>query len=388
VLIRPIDKTKVAFVVWTLEGMGGSEKLVYDLCGKLDRNKYDVIVISLRDGPVREQYEQIGTKVYVTSEDGRSCFWSKVAALRKILFEEFVHVVNAHHFGPLLYSFFATMFSSIRLVYTEHSQWQLEQLPLFLKILNRIFLGRVYAVVAISKQIQDYYLDKLWLRSEKVHLIFNGIDLAAFKRGDKHHAEQLRQGLGIRTDEKVIGSVANLRPEKNHKLLISAFSLAAKSVANVRLVLVGADCMEGEIQRFARHSGVSDRILFLGKREDVPDLLSIFDIFCLPSVHEGLPLTVLEAMASGIPVIGTDVLGINELVVNNVNGLLTPSNNVKNLSEGILLLLTDEHLRKRLSRTAKKLVDENYDLDKKVEEYESLFHLVAGDTHCKTGPLI
>jgi glycosyltransferase involved in cell wall biosynthesis len=211
-----------------------------------------------------------------------------------------------------------------------------------------------------------------------VHLIPNWIDLDAFDLRDRH---QLRQTLGIGTNEKVVGCIANLRPEKNHKLLISAFSSVTRSMANARLVLVGVDCMEGEIQRFALQSGASDKILFLGKRDDVPDLLNIFDIFCLPSVYEGLPLTILEAMASSVPIIGTDVLGINEVVVNNVNGLLVPSNNVEKLSESILLLLTDEHLRNRLSQNARKYVDKNYDLNKKVEEYERLFRMVAGNTH-------
>jgi glycosyltransferase involved in cell wall biosynthesis len=159
-------KMKVAFVVWTLEGMGGSERVVYDLSRKLDRNTHDVIVVSLRGGPVRGLYERIGTKVYVMSEDGHPSFWSKVTALRKVLFEERAHVANAHHFGPLLYSFFATMYSPTRLIYTEHSRWQLEQLSLSLKVLNRVFLSGTDAVVAISRQIEDYYLRKLRLAKE------------------------------------------------------------------------------------------------------------------------------------------------------------------------------------------------------------------------------
>ena len=178
------------------------------------------------------------------------------------------------------------------------------------------------AVVAISGQMEDYYRSRTGLNNRKVHLITNGVDL---ERYENVPVNGLRSNLGIKEEERVVGMVANIRPEKNHKLVISAFSDVAKKLKNVRLLLVGLDCMNGEIQRFASDSGAGEKILFLGKRDDVPELLKIIDLFCLPSIYEGMPLTVLEAMASGVPVIGSDTLGINEIVKDGVNGMLFPS---------------------------------------------------------------
>jgi glycosyltransferase involved in cell wall biosynthesis len=366
------EKIKVAFILWSLIGMGGSERVVYDITRNLDRQRYSVLIISFEDGPVRTLYEKLGIKVYTISKKNNYDL-GFVHSLRKILKDEAINIVNPHHFGPLLYTFVATRLMNIKLVYTEHSRWQLEQLTTLKKVLNLIMLWRSAAVVAISKQTQNYYSQSLMLRESSVHLITNGIDIAIYKKKKKCH---LRQSLGIGDHEKVIGMVAHLRPEKNHKLLISAFSNLARIMNDVKLILVGADGMDGEIQKYAAQSDGSDKILFLGSRNDIPELLDIFDIFCLPSVYEGLPLTILEAMAAGVPVIGSDVLGINEVVVNNVNGLLFPSNDDQKLTETLLLLLKDSSLRYRLSSAGKSFVAQQYSLDNMIKKYDELFQII------------
>lgn len=363
---------KVAFLIWTLEGMGGSEKVVYDLARKFDKAAYEIVIVAFSDGPVRKLYEEIGLKVFTVTKEKRFDI-AFIGSLRKLFSEEHIDVVNAHHFGPLLYSILSTYGTQSKVVYTEHSRWQLEELSPIKKVVNRALLAGAAGVVAISRQIENYYLSKLYLGRKKVHLIPNGIEIGKF-RG--RNGSQIRKDFGIGENDRIIGTIANLRPEKNHKLLIGAFSEVAKVFPNVRLVLVGLDCMDGEVQRFAAESSASDRIHFLGRRDDVPELLGLFDVFCLPSIHEGLPLTVLEAMSANVPVIGADVLGINEVITDNMNGLLFPSNDMNKLSELILQLLTDHNLKNRLSEAANQFVTEQYNLDKKVREYERLFHVV------------
>lgn len=370
---NPNVKIKIAFVIWTLVGMGGSERVVYDIARKLDRKRYTILLISFEEGPVRELYEKLGIKVHVISKKNKYDI-GFIYNLRRILKDETINIVNPHHFGPLLYTFMAIQLLKIKLVYTEHSRWQLEQLAPLKKVLNRIILWKSAAVIAISKQLQDYYLQILWLKDKKVHLIINGIDITVYpKRGNS----SIRKSLGIGEHEKVIGMVANLRPEKNHKLLISAFTNLFSIMKDIRLILVGLDCMDGEIQKYAAQSNGSDKILFLGSRNDIPELLNIFDIFCLPSVYEGLPLTILEAMAAGVPVIGADVLGINEVVINNVNGLLFPSNDDKELTETLLLLLKDSSLRDRLSTAGKSFVTQQYSLNEIIKKYDMLFQSIC-----------
>jgi glycosyltransferase involved in cell wall biosynthesis len=323
----------------------------------------------MQDGPVRELYETLGAVVFTFSRRNR---WDLtfIYKIRNILLKNKIDIVFAHHFAPLSWSYFATRFTKIKLTHAEHSRWQLEQLQFPYKMLNRIFISRSEAIVAISKQIEDYYVNTMAVNKNKVHFITNGIDLDRFARVN---FSGLRDELGIRHEEKVIGMVANIKPLKNHKLLISAFTRVLEEFNDVWLVLVGSDFSGGKVERFATKTEAAERILFLGQRHDVPQLLRIFDIFCLTSVYEGMPLTALEAMAAGVPVIGSDVLGINEIITDNVNGLLFPSNDRQKLAEAILKLLGDEDLRLRLSRAGKFFVKENHCLDYQIKEYENLF---------------
>lgn len=353
--------------------MGGSEKVVYDIVRKLDRERYMPVIVGFEDGSIRERYEKMEARVYVM-KSGSKLDYKLVHNLRNMLLDEGIDIINPHHFTPLFYSFLATRLTKVKLVYTEHSRWQLEQLARMKSVLNRLLLSRTDAVVAISKQIEDYYRNVLKLKGDKIHFITNGIDLALFETGN---GKDVRHELGVENGERLLGTVANLRPEKNHKLLISAFSRVAKELENIRLVLVGFDCMGGEIQRFAAKSGVGEKILFLGQRDDVPELLRIFDIFCLTSVYEGLPLTVLEAMASGVPVIGANVLGINEVIRNDTNGLLFPKNDEKRLADLMKRLLMDGKLRERLSKQGRSYVEKYYNLDDKIKEYDELFQTVC-----------
>jgi glycosyltransferase involved in cell wall biosynthesis len=241
------------------------------------------------------------------------------------------------------------------------------------RLMNKFILSKSDAAVAISRQIEDYYREVVSLRKDKIYFINNGIDVELYR---ERNGNKLREELGIKKDEIVLGMVGNLRPEKNHKLLISAFTKVEKEVKNIHLVLAGRDFMEGEIQRFAEATGVKERIHFLGERDDVPRLLGIFDIFCLSSLYEGMPLTLLEAMASGVPVIGSDVLGINEVITDNINGLLFPKNDEKKLAELIKRLLRDNDLRKRLIQEGKSFVEKYHNLDDRIKDYDKLFQTV------------
>lgn len=349
--------------------MGGSERIVYDIVRMLDDRAFTCTVIGFEDGPFRALYERLGIKTQCISKS-KKIDAGFVRDFRSIIADEKVEVMNPHHFSPLFYTFLATRFTGVRVIYTEHSRWQLEELAFHKKIANRIMLGGIDGVVAISGQIEDYYLNRLRIPRKKIHLIYNGIDTAAFGSGSENG---LRRQLGINKNDLVIGTVANIRPEKNLKLLVSAFSDLAKVYGNAVLVIIGQDFMEGELQSFAGRSGAGDRILFLGRRDDVPSLMKVLDIFCLPSIYEGLPLTVLEAMAAGVPVIGSDVLGISEVIRHMENGLLFPSNDREKLAECIAALIKDDALRKRISLSGRRSVERRYSFENMIAGYERLF---------------
>jgi len=369
-----VNKIRVAFVVWTFEGMGGSEHVVCDIIRKIDRDRFEVVIIGFKDGPVRDVYEKLKAKVFVVTKSKKKIDFEFILSLREALLNNSIQLVNAHHFGPLLYSFCATRMTRIQIIHTEHSVWQYLEMNQLQKVLSNYILWRSSAVIAISNQLFQYYKKSKFVPENKTHLIVNGIDLSRFR---KRTDCTVRKKMGFDESDILIGMVANIRPEKNHKFLISAFAKLHKKINNSYLILVGLDCMNGEVHQYASASGCGHSIHFWGSREDVADILNVFDVFCLPSVHEGLPLTILEAMACGVPVVGADVLGINEVISDNETGLLYDVNNEAMLVEKLMSILRDSSLRMRLSQAALEYVREQFDLNKKIEAYEKLFALLC-----------
>ena len=359
----------IGFVLWSLEHFSGSEKVVYDLAKRLDPRVYRLFILSIHDGPIRKIYNELGARVMIFPKKGRGDV-RFMARMRKALIREKIHLVNAHHYMPLFWSFMATRRTDIKLVYTEHSRWQLEALELPNKILNALFLHRAHSIIAISHQIEDYYTNRLKLKSSKISFISNGIELSKYDN-DRNH--DLRREIGVRDHEKTIGMVATIKPLKNHTMMIDAVEKIRQKRSDVKLVLVGPDAYEGHIHRLVSQRGLDDHVLFLGSRKDVDQLLSIFDVFCLTSQYEGMPLSILEAMASRIPVIGTDVLGINEVIHHEKNGMLVPAGDDQSLAQSILHLLENEDLRERVATAGQDYVRTHFNIDDKIIQYDRLF---------------
>jgi glycosyltransferase involved in cell wall biosynthesis len=367
------EKTKICLVVWTLKGMGGSEHVVYEIVRKINKAKYTPIVVSFDDGPVRSMYEELGVKVYTVSKM-KKFDYHFLYKLRRILISENIKIVNAHHIGPFINTFFAISFTDIKLLVTEHSVWQLEELSKFKKYFIKILLLKTNGFIAVSKQIHKYLIDNKYLIKDKIFVLPNGIDLKKFKKMDKI---SIRKKLGFDVNLKIIGIVANIRQEKNHKMLISAFSRLSKEDERLRLVIVGLDFMNGEIQRYAEDKCVSSKIYFMGERDDVPELLNTFDVLCLPSYYEGLPLSLLEAMASEVPIIAANVIGINEIITNYKNGILFPVNNEEEFIKLFNIILCDNNLKKKITIQGLEYVKRNHDLDLMINNYEKLIKIIC-----------
>lgn len=351
--------------------------MVWDIIRSLDKDLFEIFVIGFQDGSARHYYEELGVKkVFVVKNDRKLNFLQN---LRSIFLENKIQLVNPHHFGPLLYTYLAVMLTGIKIVYTEHSVWQYNEMSPIKRLMCHYLLWRVSAIVAISNQLRIFYSKKHFLAKAKVHTIINGIDLSRYKRNNDHSA---KERLGISSENFLIGMIANLRPEKRHETLISAFELFNKVVENSHLVLVGLDCMSGAVQSYAAKTSCAHRIHFLGSRKDVPDILNALDVFCLSSMHEGLPLTLLEAMACGVPVVGANVLGINEVIADNETGLLFEANNRAMLVDKLLMIAQDSSLRKKLQSSAYEYVSKNYNLPDKIIAYERLFiNICGGNKH-------
>jgi glycosyltransferase involved in cell wall biosynthesis len=235
--------------------------------------------------------------------------------------------------------------------------------------LNRWTIALVDRVVAVSANVRDFCVSYIRLPAEKLVVIYNGVDLP----DSPASREQARADLGLPLEDLVVGTVSRLDPVKGVDVLIHTLTQLSDTI----LVVIGDGPERAVLETLADDLGVADRIHWAGHRRDVPNLLPAFDLFVQPSLHEGLPNAVLEAMAVGLPVIATAVGGTPEIVVDGVTGLLVPPHDPDVLAKTIVHLLHDLDLRRKMGRAGRERARRGFSLERMVGQTQALYeHLL------------
>ena len=240
---------------------------------------------------------------------------------------------------------------------------------------DRMVIGAYDHIVALGEIHREYLSEREGVKKEKVALINNGVDTNRFTPlRDDGEKNRLRKENGIGKDDFVVTIVAALRPEKNHKMFIKTAAALSAVDNRFRFLIVGEGQMAGELKEMARKLLPEEKVLFLGRRTDTEKIFSLSDVsvLCSYPVVETFPLTVLEAMASEIPVIATSVGSIPEMLVDGEEGLLIESEDAGALARELLNLKQYPDLRLRLGRNARTRVVRDYSEDKMVSAYAAL----------------
>ncbi len=368
-----MDRINLLFVLPNFD-TGGSEKLVVDLIQNLDSKVFNPVLTVFFTGTYEETFKRMGYPFYVIHNGRVRSKVETLTFLKRIVERHGIQLVNTHHTSPLIQGFlpFKVLGRKI-LIHTEHSRLdQDRRIHKKAILMERLLLKGVDRVVGVSHEVCRYMVDTLGVRSSKVCLIPNGVDIKRFHIPD-FDRRAYRKRLGIREDVFLIGLFANFRPEKNHILLIRALSTAIKrGQQKVHLLFCGTGDMEGYLKEEVKRLNLGRHVSFLGYRFDIPELMNTLDLYCLPSRFEGMPFSLLEAMAAGVPVVATDVSGTREIIKEGETGLLVPAEDPEALAGAILHLMEDGDLREGIARRGLKEV-ERYSFDRTVKAYEALF---------------
>lgn len=370
-------KTRVLFVLNSF-GTGGSERIVLDLCRGLDRCVYEPVVVSLYGGKLIGEFSKINV--------WNRCLDKKVGIdltlmlrLSRIIREHEIDVVNAHHFSPFIHACLGSFLNHRPLLYTDHTINEIQKIPLYWRIMGTFLLKRCYGVIGISKGCSKQLQDTFHVPRHKTFTILNAIDMSRFEVNID--CQEKKKSLDICNDEKVIGCVGNLREQKNQADLLKAFKIIREHIPNTRLLLIGEGPMKEQLQSLSIKLGISNCVTFLGARLDAAELYQVMDVYCLSSHYEGLPLTILEAMASKLPVVGTDVVGINDVIVHGENGMLVKPNNPQGIAETIVFLLRNGKVAERLGYNSHQYVREQHNMVSWLKTYEALFSGTGAQTY-------
>ncbi len=270
--------------------------------------------------------------------------------LRRFWQREQVQLIHAHQYTPFFYALAARGFGRRPpVVFTEHGRW-FPDYPRRKRILfNRLMLRRRDRVVAVGDSVRRALVDNEGIPDHRIQRIYNGVDFSAFGRIPADRAV-LRGQLGFAADDLLIVQVARLDHLKDHPTAIRTMRRVAAQRANARLVLVGEGPERATIEAEIERRGVGPHVRLLGLRSDVADLLHAADLFLLTSISEGIPVTLIEAMAAGLPIVSTDVGGVGEVVDDGTTGFLAPSGDDAALARAIFRLADDAKLRDQMGQ--------------------------------------
>lgn len=381
------NSAKLLFVISDLQ-VGGTERQVAVLAPELVRLGWAVTIYSFADGELRRQLEQSGVTVILVPGKHGLLHTSRIMRAVSVCLGA-VHLCwvmltlrprIVHCFLPAAYLIAApiTFLTRVPVRIMSRRSLNFYQRNSFIRNFERMLHHSMQAVLGNSRTVVDQ-LKEEGVRPNQLGLIYNGFDCSAFTNSGAPAAHRKR--LGIAPDEFVMCIVANIIPYKGHRDLIAALGLAApKLPAEWRLLVVGRDDgIGGALKDQAAQLGLLDHISFLGPSDDIAAIMGASDLGILCSHEEGFSNAILEGMASGLPMVVTDVGGNAEAVVDGQTGLVVPVRDAQRLSDAIVLLAGDPELRGAFGAAGRQRVAAHFGLQRFVQSHHKLYDaLLAG----------
>ena len=301
-----------------------------------------------------------------------------IGDLRRFIQREKPALIHSHGYKSNFYALSANR-NRVPWVVTNHL-WKRTSLSLKLYARMDSFLIRFSKkIVAVSDEIADDMV-KLGISPHKIAVIDNGIDLKRFSHGKKN--DKLKSALGFDIHSKVIGTVASLTAEKGHIYLMNAAKAILSSYPEVRFLFVGDGAGRRNLEEKMADLGLQGKIFFAGSRKDIPDLLSILEIFVLPSLKEGLPMALLEAMAAHVPIVATEVGAVPTVVEDGITGTLIPPKEPGVLADAVIRILSDRKRALDMAERGFKKVRDHFSSEQMASKYLSLYEDLIDGPEC------
>jgi len=368
----PPPKTRVLHLIGSLTA-GGAERNLYYLGPHFKKSAFDhSICCMLERGEFAPELERAGVRVFELGYR-RRYFVRTVTRLRDILLKENISVLHTHLFEPGLVGRLAAWLAGTPVIVTHEHGKTLWKKP-YHHLFERLALLRTDMRIVVSEDIRTLRKKHEGTPDSKMVLIENAADPERFEV-DEATRRAFRRDLGI-DDHFVVGTVGRLVPAKAYDLFLEAAHELLRTDGRMRFLIVGDGRLRADLEARARRLGLEGRVLFLGNRTDIPEVLAAMDVYVITSVREGLPVSLVEAMLAARPIVSTSVGGIPEVLEEPGTGLLIPSGDKAALVAAVAGLAADPGKRESMGRAARQAAVRRYSpatvLDKLDRLYESL----------------
>ena len=355
---------RALFVVPDLR-VGGAERHVTTMLPRMDPALFTPSVVCIGDeGDLFSALSAAGIRaraLRLRKRQAVRALWDLVAIMRR----ERPDVVVVRGYNAEALGRIAARISGVRrTVVWVHNIGDVEPRGRIRKLLDQFLMRWTSGYFGVAEAQRPYLIDELNYPYNKVRIIYNGVDPSQF---DVSTDRGVLTEFGFREDDRVIGTLAALRPEKDHGTFLRAARHVVDEFPHAKFLVVGDGPMRGHLEALSAELGISQNVHFAGQRSDVARVLRAIDVFVLSSVTvECFPISLLEAMASGRPAVCTAVGGISEMLEDEVTGYLVPPEDPRQLAARVSSLLSDPHTAHRMGRAARDRIESEFDLDQSV----------------------
>jgi sugar transferase (PEP-CTERM/EpsH1 system associated) len=385
--IIPIDdRPTICHVIHAL-GVGGAEVLVNQMIRRMQKDFRCIVAVLDEIGEIGTRLQEDGFIVeHLHRQPGidRGC----ATRLRQFADREGAEILHAHQCTPFFQAMLSRGLTGRRpVVFTEHGRHFPDTPSRKRAIVNRMLLKRCDRLFGCGAAVRQALINNEGLPESRVEVIYNGVDLKALSKPTAGARESIRAEFGYSANDFVAVQVARLHELKDHQTALRAVDEARQNIPGLRLLLAGDGDQRSAIEQTIRERGLEQTVTLAGTRKDIADLLSASDVFLLSSISEGIPLTVIEAMAARRPVVSTAVGGLPELIEHGVSGMLAPSGDASSLAASLVQLYQNADLRNQMAEVAAGRAQEKFSLQGMLNSYRDVYYDVLGtnDLRQKSG---
>jgi glycosyltransferase involved in cell wall biosynthesis len=368
---------------WEGSRMHGVKRLFAWMIPRFDRDRFDVSLVSLRRRDLSEEtLDSYG--VDITYLHKSKFDPSTLPALLKVIDRKGIDVLHLHGYGATTFGRLAAAMRGIPAILHEHAN--LTRTPWFQKIADRALEPATDIAIAVSQSTADFVINARLVPARKVRVVYLGVPLDEFSRArGPEEIAAARAELGIGDGEIAVGTVTRLHDSKGNSYLVDAATRVLAARPRTRFFLAGEGPLRPALEQQARGLGLGDRFVFVGFVKDVARTLSAFDLSVFPSLWEGTPLTVFEALAMGKPIVATDADGLLDVLTDRRDALIVPRRDAAALADRIVYAIDRPEERASLGAAAR-VTGQRYDIAafvRKMERLYTILHEVSRATRRK-----
>lgn len=372
----PLKKIKIALIIDNLE-VGGAQKQFIELVKNIDQDKFQIIVVALSTHRIDllNELTDSGIDVRLINQWGKICI-PAFTKLFKLLRNERPDIVHTYLFTASLYGRIVAKLIGIPVVIVSErstDNWKKKSYIWMDRVLSKV----TNRVLVNAQTIKENLIKREKIPTEKIQVIYNGIDLNKFD-SRRRSRNQIRESLGILNGNPVIGIIGRLAKEKDHQTFLNAAKIIISALPKLNFIIAGDGNLRKELESASVSLGLNNRVIFTGNTHNISDILQATDILVSTSLYEGCSNVILEAMATGLPVVASKVGGNPEIVNDGTTGILVPPQNPNALAKAILSLLNNPQLMQSMGKNGRERIEADFLLSKMVnnteEVYESLIN--------------